>query len=308
MKRWTKKDIPDLSGKVIIVTGGNSGLGFESVKAFAEKGAQVILACRSLAKGEKAKASIGEVRGDIVLMPLDLASETSIYAFSKSFKEQFSRLDILLNNAGVMMRPFELSLLGVESQLATNYIGHFMLNSLLLDVIVKTPQARVVSVSSLAHRKGDLRLDDINYNDGRDYEPMLAYRRSKLANLYFAYELQRFFERHNVDAISVVAHPGVSPTNIMNHRFPKVLQWFIRPLAQLFLQKVEVGALAQIRAAVDANVRGGQFYGPSHKREKKGYPILVQSTAASHDESIARSLWDFSEELTACQYSTKALR
>lgn len=305
MQKWTKKNIPDLSEKVIIVTGGNSGLGYASVKAFAEKGARVIMACRSTEKGEKAKISIGEVQGEVVVMPLDLSDRVSIHQFAQAFNKQFLRLDILLNNAGVMMRPYALSLCGVESQLAVNYLGHFMLTCLLLNVIVQTPHSRVVSISSLAHRKGTLQLDDINYSDGKSYEPMVAYRRSKLANLYFAYELQRFFDTYTIDSISVAAHPGVVPTNIMNHRFPKVTQWFIRPLAYLFLQKVSVGVLAQIRASVDTQVKGGQFFGPSENDERKGHPVVVKSTAASHDRTIAKQLWDFSEERSACEYSFK---
>ncbi|MDA3854411.1 MAG: oxidoreductase [Bacteroidales bacterium] len=307
MKKWTNNNIPDLSGKVIIVTGGNSGLGYASVKAFSENGARVVMACRSCEKGENAKGRIGKVKGEVVVMSLDLSVPNSIRQFAKAYKKRFSQLDVLLNNAGVMMRPYELSSLGIESQLATNHLGHFMLTSLLLDVIVSTPRSRVVGVSSLAHRKGALHLDDINYNDGQDYDPMVAYRRSKLANLYFAYELQRFFDAHNVDAISVVAHPGVAPTNLMNHQFSKVGKFFIRPLAILLLQRVSVGALGQIRAAVDPQVRGAEFYGPSGRKGWKGSPVLVESTAAAHDEVLAKQLWKISEALTACEFSLKGL-
>lgn len=302
MKKWTEKDIPDLSGKVIVVTGGNSGLGYESVKAFAENGAEVIMACRSIEKGKASKAEIGKVKGKIVLMQLDLNVPDSIRQFASAFHDKYSQLDVLLNNAGVMQIPYSLSPFGVESQLSVNHLSHFMLTSLLLDIICKTPHSRVVNVSSLAHRKGSLQLENVNYTDGKEYDSMVAYRRSKLTNLYFTYELQRLFEFHSVDAISLAAHPGVAPTNLMNHRFSKVGQFFIRPLASLLLQKVSVGALAQIRAAVDPAAKGADFYGPSSKNEWRGTPVLVQSTEASKNENIAKQLWGFSEEKTSCKF------
>lgn len=302
MKKWTTKDIPDLSGKVIVVTGGNSGLGYESVKAFAENGAEVILACRSVEKGKAAKENIGRVKGLIQVMSLDLDKPNSIHQFAKNFEEKYSRLDVLLNNAGVMQIPYSLSTFGVEKQLSVNHLSHFMLTSLLMYLISKTPQARVVSVSSLAHRKGVLQLDDVNYNKGTDYDAMTAYRRSKLANLYFSYELQRFFESERMDAVSLAAHPGVAPTNLMNHKFSKLGQLLIRPLAKMLLQKVSVGALALIRAAVDPNAQGAEFYGPASKNEWRGFPVLVQSTPASKDENIAKQLWNFSEKMTGHKF------
>lgn len=305
MARWTLKDIPDLKGKIIIVTGGNSGLGFESVKAFSQHGATVIIACRSKEKGELAKAKIGVVPGQIMVMSLDLSQPDSIAAFTKAYVKIYSRLDVLMNNAGVMRRPYALSVLGVESQLSTNHLGHFMLTSRLLNLIGNTPQSRVVNVSSLAHVGGGFNFQDINYDDGKDYDPMEAYRRSKLANLYFTYALDRYFKANGINAISVAAHPGVAPTNLMNHAVPVFFQWLIRPLARLFLQPVKVGVLCQIRAAVDTHVEGADFYGPSGKDEWRGSPVLVKSTPASHDEMSAQQLWRFSEEVTGCQFIVK---
>jgi NAD(P)-dependent dehydrogenase (short-subunit alcohol dehydrogenase family) len=300
--KWKEKNIPNLNGKVIIVTGGNSGLGYESVRALAENGARVIMACRSFKKGEKAKAKIDQAEGTIEVMRLDLQDFESIKAFAEAFKKKYSRLDVLMNNAGIMIPPYKLTSAGVESQLATNHLGHFMLTALLLDVIKATPQSRVVSVSSLAHRKGEFDVNHINYNEGADYDPMVAYRRSKLANLFFAYELQRFFETQNIDAISVVAHPGVAPTNLANHTMSFLVQSLVRPMARLLLQRVRIGALAQLRAAVDADVKGADFYGPCGKGEWRGAPVLVQSNDLSHDEDIAKQLWQYSEKVIGFRF------
>lgn len=300
--KWNESNIPNLKGKVIIVTGGNSGLGYECVRAFSQKGACVVLACRDIHKGELAKARVDDVTGSVEVMALDLQNPDSIKAFVHLFKCKHDKLDVLLNNAGIMMPPYQLTSLGVESQFATNHLGHFLLTALLLNVIKATPKARVVSVSSLAHRKGKVNLDDINYNEGRDYESMAAYRRSKLANLYFAYELERLFQSHDINALSVVAHPGVAPTNLMNHIFSPMMRRLTEPLAKLILQKVKVGALASIRAAVDGEVTGGDFYGPSGKSQCCGYPVLVNSTVESHDVDMARKLWHYSESVMGVSY------
>lgn len=302
--KWTEENIPNLDGKVIIVTGGNSGLGLACVDTFAVKGASVVMACRDVSKGKLALSTIGESKGSVDVMKLDLQEPESIRSFAQGFKSKYDRLDILVNNAGIMMAPYSISLLGVESQFATNHLGHFMLTGLLLDCIKSTPQSRVVSVSSLAHRNGVLNLEDINYHEGKDYKPMLAYRRSKLANLVFAYELDRFFKAKKIDAVSVVAHPGVSPTNIMNHKLNAFVRFLISPLANLCLQDVGVGALASIRAAVDGDAQGGAFYGPSGRGEMRGYPVLVKSTEASHDATLGQRLWHYSERITGIVFES----
>ena len=198
--KWTKSNIPELTGKVIIVTGGNSGLGYESVKAFAEKGAEVIMASRSLEKGSTAKKEIGNVKGNITVMQLDLMDFASISSFVKVFKEKYNRLDILLNNAGIMMTPYSLTKDGLEAQNGTNHFGHFALTGQLLDLIIQTPASRVVNVSSNGHKTGKMDFDNLLFEDGQDYTPMKSYARSKLANLLFTYELQRKFEAGNMIA------------------------------------------------------------------------------------------------------------
>ena len=301
---WTIESMPDMTGKTVLVTGGNSGLGFEAVKAFAMKGAFVVMACRSLAKGEEAKKQLTGLnpQANISVMELDLTDLKSIHCFVNKFKENHSRLDILLNNAGIMMVPYSLTKYGFENQMGTNHLGHFALTGQLLELLKTTPNSRVVNVSSMAHKNGVMDIDNLLYENGKDYSPLKAYGRSKLSNLLFTYELQRFFEKNKIDTIAVAAHPGVSDTNLFNHAAPKWLMNLLRPLFLFMIQPASMGALPEIRAAVDTEVKGGQYYGPDGKKEMKGYPILVESTIASHNEEDARKLWELSEKLTGVKF------
>ncbi len=297
---WTTRNIPDLKGKVIIVTGGNSGLGYWSVKAFAEKGAEVILASRSIENGEKAKTEIlNEIpEGKIEVDELDLADLESVRRFAKNFQQKHSRLDILLNNAGIMTTPYFKTKDGFEGQTGTNHLGHFALTGLLLPVLKKSPKSRVVNVSSMAHKQGKMDFDNLLFENGKGYSPMKSYGRSKLANMLFTYELQRFFEGNKIDSISVAAHPGVSQTELFRYLDEKWYFRMVRPLFKAISQEGKMGALPQIRAAVDSDVKGGEYYGPSGFMELKGYPVKVQSNGRSHSEEDARRLWEVSEELT----------
>jgi len=301
---WTKNDMPDLSGKVIVVTGGNSGLGFEAVNAFASKNAQVIMACRSVDKGEDAKRKIVQENSKalISVIELDLTDFKLIRNFVDQFKKKYNKLDVLLNNAGIMMVPYGLTKDGFELQMGTNHLGHFALTGLLLDVLKSTPKSRVVNVSSMAHKSGTMDFDNLFFDNGKDYSPMKAYGRSKLSNLLFTYELQRFFEKNKIDCIAVAAHPGVSDTNLFVHAAPKWAMNLLRPLFLMMIQPASMGALPEIRAAVDRNAKGAEYYGPSGKREVKGYPVVVQSNPASHDRDSARKLWEISEKLTGVNF------
>lgn len=304
-KNWTFENIPDLQGKTIIVTGGNSGLGYESVKAFALKGATVILACRNLAKGEKAKNEILKTNpsGEIQVMQLDLANLTSVEAFAKKFSSEHKQLDVLLNNAGIMATPNIKTDDGFEAQLGTNHLGHFALTGHLLPLLKGTPQSRVVNVSSLAHKGGKMDFNDLMFEKCRKFKPMRAYGQSKLANLLFTYELQRFFEANNIDCIAVAAHPGGSNTRLANHFETNKFMEAVSKIARGAMQPAAKGALPQIRASVDANVKGGDYFGPSGIGELFGYPVLVKSNAASHNEENARKLWEVSEKLTGVKYA-----
>jgi NAD(P)-dependent dehydrogenase (short-subunit alcohol dehydrogenase family) len=301
---WTTNNIPSLTGKTIIVTGGNSGLGFQSVKAYAEKGAQVIMASRSLTKGENAKSEILKncKEANIVVMQLDLTDLASVRQFAEEFNKKYERLDILLNNAGIMMGPYALTKDGIEAQQGTNHFGHFALTGLLLDKLKTTPKSRVVNVSSLAHRQGVMDFDNLLYEGGKDYSPLKAYGRSKLENLLFTLELQRYFESKKLDIIAVVAHPGVSDTNLFVHMGGQLLQTILRPLFKIFIQPASMGALPQLRASVDTHVKGGEFYGPNGPKEMKGYPIMVKAMDKAYNKESARKLWEFSEKTTGVKF------
>ena len=301
-ENWTVKNIPDLTGKVIIVTGGNSGLGFESVKAFAEKGAEVILASRSVEKGEEAKKAMGEVKGNISVLQLDLMDFSSIKSFTEKFQQKYNRLDVLLNNAGIMTTPYFLTKDGLEAQMGTNHFGHFALTGQLFELIKNTPNSRVVNVSSMAHKQGKMDFENLLFENGLGYSPIKSYGRSKLSNLLFTYELQRKFERAGINSIAVAAHPGVSNTNLFQYLEDKMIFKILRPLMSPFIQEQDMGALPQIRASVDVNVKGGEYYGPNGFREMKGFPVLVQSNKASHNLDDAKRLWEVSEKLTGIKF------
>lgn len=303
-ENWTTKNIPDLTGKVMVVTGGNSGVGYEAAKEFARKGSQTVLACRSL---EKAQAALDQIQAEIPdaaveIMELDLASLKSVHRFAEAFRTKFDRLDVLLNNAGIMAVPYGKTEDGFESQLGTNHLGHFALTGMLIEVLLKTPGSRIVNVSSNGHRSGKMDFENLMFEDGKDYSRTQAYYNSKLANLLFTYELQRRLETNGADNIALAAHPGISTTSLADHLFPKAILKLMIPLFGMMNQNAAMGALPSIRAAVDPNVSGGQYFGPDGPNERKGYPVMVQSSAASHNEADAQKLWEFSEQLTGVQY------
>ncbi|MDZ7740119.1 MAG: oxidoreductase [Bacteroidales bacterium] len=303
-EKWNRENIPDLAGKVIIVTGGNSGLGYESVKAFAANGARVILASRSEEKGREASEKIIKdfPDADIRIMKLDLADLSSVESFAASFRAGYDRLDILMNNAGIMTTPYFRTRDGFEGQMGTNHFGHFALTGRLMDIIMSSAGSRIVNVSSSAHRAGKMDFDNLLFEDGRAYSPMKAYGRSKLANLLFTYELQRRLESAGSDTASLAAHPGLSATNLMRYIDKKVLYKLFSPLVSLVAQSAAMGALPQIRAAVDPDARGGEYYGPGGFGGMKGYPVRVKSNSASHNMDDARKLWELSEELTGVKW------
>jgi len=301
-ENWTTANIPDLSGKVIIVTGGNSGLGYESVKAFAEKGAEVILATRSIEKGETAKQQIGNVKGKIVIMQLDLMDFASVKSFADNFSKKYTRLDVLLNNAGIMTTPYFLTKDGLEAQNGTNHFGHFALTGQLFNLIKNTPDSRVVNVSSMAHKQGKMDFGNLLFENGKGYSPIKSYGRSKLLNLLFTYELQRKIEAAKINSIAVAAHPGVSNTNLARFLEDKLIFKILKPMMMPFMQSQDMGALPQIRASVDLNVKGSEYYGPDGFNEMKGFPVLVQSNAASHNAEDARKLWEISEKITGVSF------
>jgi NAD(P)-dependent dehydrogenase (short-subunit alcohol dehydrogenase family) len=305
---WNIDQIPDLSGKTIIVTGGNSGLGYESVKAFVMKGAEVILASRSAQKGEEAKSAILKdfPEGKIRVMQLDLSDLDSVRRFARNYMDENEKLDVLMNNAGIMMTPYFKTKDGFEGQLGVNHLGHFALTGLLLDVLLKTPGSRIVNVSSSAHKMGRMNFSDLQFQNGRAYSPIRSYGQSKLSNLLFTYEFQRRLESAQKDSISLAAHPGTSMTNLGRHLEGKLLYKILFPLFKRMSQDQAQGALPQIRASVDPRAKGGEYYGPDGKREMTGFPVLVESNPASRDLQDAARLWEESERLTGVKIDINA--
>jgi len=302
MTEFNIDNIPSQKGKIAIVTGSNTGLGFETALALAKKEIKVIMACRSIEKAETAKQDIlRKVPGaDLEILPVDLSSLSSVRNFAKNYRLKYSQLDLLINNAGILMPPYTRTIDGFESQMGTNYFGHFLLTGLLLDIIIKTPGSRIVSLSSIAHKKGEINFDDLHWE--KKYSAMAAYRQSKLACLMFAYELQRRLEARDMKTISVAAHPGVSITELVKH-YPKWLMFVSSPFFSLFTHSPEKGALPTLYAALGTDVHGGDYFGPQGRSEMTGDPGKAQSTALSHNEDIAKQLWEVSEKLTGFKYS-----
>ena len=303
-QHWTTTNIPDLAGKIVIVTGANVGVGYEAAKEFARKGAQTILACRNI---QKAQAAIEKIRKEIPAAPveamlLDLASLASVHKFTDTFKTKYDRLDILVNNAGIMWLPPGKTEDGFERHFGTNHLGHFALTGLLIDLLQKTPGARVVTVSSAGHRSGSMDFEDLMFEKTEVYERQKVYGRSKLANLLFTYELQRRLESSNMDTIAVAAHPGMCKTDLLSKPESPLFFKLVMPLAGLVVQSAAMGALPILRAAVDPEARGGEYYGPDGKNESRGYPVIVQSNEASHNMQDAARLWEVSEKLTGIHY------
>jgi NAD(P)-dependent dehydrogenase (short-subunit alcohol dehydrogenase family) len=295
--RWTYDDIPAQTGRTAIVTGANTGIGYETARALARKGAHVVLACRSRAKGEAATARIAaeHPRGSVAFAALDLADLASVRAFVDEFTGASEQLDLLINNAGVMVPPESATKQGFELQFGVNHLGHFALTGLLLPVLRATPGARVVTVSSGAHRMGAVNFEDLHFRR-RGYRPWPAYGQSKLANLLFTFELQRCFDAEGLDVIAVAAHPGWTGTDLQRH------VWYVSALNRVFAMSPEQGALPTLRAATASDVRGGDYYGPHGFKELRGYPVRVGTSDAARNADDAARLWQVSEELTGVRY------
>lgn len=295
--KWIINEIPDQSGKVVIVTGANSGIGFEAARALAQRSAVVIMACRSLEKGQAAIKQIQDEdpQAQVILQQLDLADLSSVRQFGEAFLAAHDRLDILINNAGVMAPPYSKTVDGFEMQFGTNHLGHFVLTGLLIDLLKKTPDSRVVTVSSYAHYFGRIAFNDLNSE--RFYQKWLAYGQSKLANVLFGYELQRRVSRNGNNPISVVVHPGYAATNLQH---TSTLFSLLNPI---MAQNQEMGALPTLYAATSPDIRGGEYIGPDGFLGQRGYPHEASSSFLSQDEDTARRLWEVSEGLTQIQFN-----
>ncbi|MBP6802970.1 MAG: SDR family oxidoreductase [Chloroflexi bacterium] len=304
--KWTPAAMPNLSGKTAVVTGANSGLGYETSLALAQKGARVVMACRNLTKGQQAAEQIRQIapEAELVLRSLDLADLASVRAFSKAVQAEYTELDLLINNAGVMALPYRQTADGFEMQFGTNHLGHFALTGLLLERLLAAPAGRVVTVSSMLHRSGQMNFDDLQGQ--QTYNKRAAYGQSKLANLLFAYELQRRLTAVSANLISVAAHPGYAATNLQDAgpamENSAVQRQVMRLANKVMAQSQAMGALPLLYAATAVDVNGGDFIGPDGFGGMRGYPAHVQSSERSHDLATAVRLWDVSVALTDVHY------
>lgn len=299
--RWTEQDIPDQKGRLAVVTGANSGLGFETARALAAHGATVVVAVRDADKGKHAADRIADAvpGADTTVQQLDLTSLASVRTAAEQLKSAHAAIDLLINNAGVMYPPRQTTSDGFELQFGTNHLGHFALTGLLLDRMLSVPGSRVVTVSSVGHRiRARIDFDDLQAE--RSYNRVAAYGRSKLANLMFTYELQRRLSGTGT-TIAVAAHPGAANTDLMRN-MPAALRALVPAVAPIVTQTPAMGALPILRAATDPGVLGGQYYGPGGFLETRGYPKIVESSSQSHDTAIQQRLWKISEELTGVAF------
>lgn len=291
---------PRQTGRTALVTGANIGLGLETAKAFAGLGGSVILACRNADKAHAARDTILAVhpQAQVSIETLDLSDLASVRACGARIAAARQTLDLLINNAGIMMPPYSLSKDGFESQMAANYLGHFVLTGLLLPLLNATPGARVVTLSSLAHRWGPIRFDDPHFQQG--YDKRRAYGQSKLACLVFAFELQRRLAASGASTISVAAHPGVAATNLGQH-LPNLARWLM-PAAGLIFNSASEGALPSLYAALGQDIIGGDYCGPGGLGQMRGPAIKVGSSRTARDPEQGRLLWELSESLTGLRY------
>ncbi|MFM9950296.1 MAG: oxidoreductase [Saprospiraceae bacterium] len=298
MSPWNLSQSPFQPGKVAIITGANCGIGFETALQLAKKEMIVILACRRLDAAEKAKEAILKncPGAQVTPMKIDLSSLKEVRKFAENFQHHFDRLDVLINNAGIMMSPYQETEDGFENQLATNFIGHFALTGLLMPLLINTPDSRVITLSSLSYKWASINFDDLHFKKG--YNKKKAYGQSKRACLVFAYELNRRLSASGISTISLAAHPGLAKTNLDRY-FPAL----IRPFGVLFLQSPKKGALPVLYAALEKELKGGEYIGPDGFKEMRGNPTLVDSDDATKDKEIANKLWQVAEAITGVHYA-----
>jgi len=303
--QWTAADVGDQSGRIAVVTGATAGLGLETARVLAQHGATVVVAGRDQAKASAAAEVIRATRSSAAVetVELDLASLDSVRTAASELAARFPKLDLLINNAGVMMPPYGLTKDGFELQFGTNHLGHFALTGLLLNSLLAVPGSRVVTVSSNGHRAGRMNFADLQ--SAKHYQKMAAYGRSKLANLMFTYELQRRLAAARAQTIALAAHPGTARTELTRH-MSGIAQGAMSPrfgmLNSWFIQDGSMGALPTLRAATDPEAIGGTYYGPDGLFQLTGYPVVVTSSVRSHNREVQRRLWVESERLTGITY------
>ena len=303
---WTAADIPDQQGRTAVITGANTGLGLATAQLLAERGAAVVLACRNPESAERAAARLAAAapKSSVQVLPLDLGSLASVRRAADRLHALVDRVDLLINNAGVMGTAQGRTEDGFETQLGTNHLGHYAWTGLVLDLVLAAPDSRVVQVSSLAHRQGAIDFDDLHF-DRREYRPMTAYAQSKLANLLFALELQRRLDQAGAATIALAAHPGIVHTELDKH-FARPMRMAMRLVIPVLAQPdTAAGALPTLRAATDPAARGGTYYSVSSRNEWRGHPVAAEPSPAAQDPALAARLWQESERLTRVGYEMR---
>jgi NAD(P)-dependent dehydrogenase (short-subunit alcohol dehydrogenase family) len=308
MSKWTPQQIPPQQGRLAIVTGANSGIGYQTARYLSRAGATVILACRNREKGEGARAKIvagnataGNATAKVEVRALDVADLDSVRRFASEFLNENKLLDLLINNAGVMSIPERRATpQGFETQFGTNHLGHFALTGLLLPALLRRPNSRVVTVASLAHQRGKLNFDDLNAERG--YDPRGAYQQSKLANLVFGLEFDRRLRARSAETASMIAHPGVALTNIVSGMGSGLKARILNALLPLVAQSDDRGSWPLLYAATSPEAHGGGYYGPDGIAEVKGTPVEVKPKPHALDTAAGKRLWDISETLTGVHY------
>jgi NAD(P)-dependent dehydrogenase (short-subunit alcohol dehydrogenase family) len=307
MKRhWNLADMPDQAGKVVVVTGATNGLGYEMGKAFALRNATLVMAVRNPELGEARAAEFRALTttGSVEVMHVDLGDLDTVRRFAGAFTGHHDRLDILINNAGIMAVPYGKTKDRFERHIGINYLGHFALTGLLLDAIKRSPGCRVVNTSSISEKMGNIRRLLVDFNQERGYERWIAYGHSKLAMLMFAFELDRRFEQHGVDALGIGAHPGFARTNLRTRGMtaePNLLHRYLNVLFHWMSTGQEKGVLPLLYAAADPQAEGGEYYGV-HLLGWRGYPAKNRPSRQAHDRELAQRLWETSEALTGVTY------
>ena len=302
-QKWTSADVPDQSGRVAIVTGANSGIGYGAAAVLADKGAHVVLAVRNLEKGNDAKARIAakSPNAAITVQELDLTSLDNIRKAADELRSAHQRIDLLINNAGVMYTDKAKTKDGFELQFGTNHLGHFALTGLLLDNMLGVDGSRVVTVSSVGHRiRARIHFEDLQLE--HNYDRVVAYGQSKLANLLFTYELARRLKLKGAPTIATAAHPGAADTDLLRNMPGGIRQVSQFVWSTFIAQNADMGAEPTLRAATDPAAQNAEYYGPGGFGEQRGHPKVVKSSAQSHDVDIQRRLWTVSEELTGVTY------
>ncbi|WNM31699.1 SDR family NAD(P)-dependent oxidoreductase [Streptomyces sp. Li-HN-5-11] len=301
--KWTAADVPSQRGRTAVVTGANTGIGLETAKVLAARGASVVLAVRDTEKGKQAAAQIADAApgADLTVQRLDLSSLASVRAAADELRARLPKIDLLINNAGVMYTPKQTTPDGYELQFATNHLGHFALTGLLLERMLPVEGSRVVTVSSIVHSQRGARINFDDLHARQSYDRTAAYSQSKLANLLFSYELDRRLSAGRTDTVSVAAHPGVADTELVRNSQAWRRQ-FMAVVGPLMGQSAAMGSLPSLRAATDPDVMGGQYYGPDGRGGFKGHPTVVSSSDQSHDATLQARLWTVSQELTGVTF------